>query len=117
MLENSYLTILNVLTGGTFDASGNTIMDSIEESDMIPSNIKFDKIRNYININNQITTFTEITVYCNLKQLLKLQPDLSLINQIYIYDKLKSNKKKYIVYRYDVQTLTNTIKMILEEKK
>jgi len=117
MLDNSYLSVLTVLTGGTFDASGNTIPDSIEETDLIKCNVKYDSRKKYFDSNNQMFSITEIVCYCDLKCLLKLQSNIDLINQIFIYDINKSNKKKYVVYRYDVQTLTNSIKILIEEKK
>lgn len=117
MLDNSYLSILTISGSTGVDASGNTILDTTIESDMIRCNVKYDSRKKYFDINNQMFSITEISCYCDLKRLLKLHPVLDEINQIYIYDINKSNKKKYLVYRYDVQTLTNSIKMLIEEKK
>lgn len=117
MLDNSYLSVLNVMTGGTFDDSGNTVADSIEESELIKCNIKILNRKEIFDNNNQMIFITETVVYCDLKKLLILQSNLDLINQIYICDINKNNKKKYLVYRYDVQTITNSIKLMIEEKK
>ena len=119
MLDNSYLSILTISGSTGFDASGNTVLDTTIESELIRCNVRYAKSANELSsINkNQMITITNITVYCDLRRLLKIHPILDEINQIFIYDITKSNKKKYVVYRYDIQTLTNSIKMLIEEKK
>ena len=117
MLDNSYLSILTISGSTGFDSSGNTILDTTIESELIRCNVKYDSRKKYFDNNNQMFSITEISAYCDLKKLLKLHPILDEINQIFIYDITKSNKKKYIVYRYDIQTLTNSIKLLIEEKK